>query len=286
MSVITSIVQAILQSIAWIIPISESGHSAIYHDFASKADGYVAALTGVIHIGIAVGILVACLKMTVRMSKEFVSCAGDVVKRNFSYREARPARKFMLMLMLCFAPMLLWLIPIGKNGMLYEVLRRTNFNGTLLDTGIFFAVTGGLLLLALRQLTLEKNTKNMTVISAVTVGIVSLVLVPVTGLSLIGGVFSLLILMGVSKKQAVNFSLLMSVPILIVMGIIEIVTAAYKVTLVQIILALIFSVACSFVCTRVFKWLINKNTIKYVAYYDLFMGGIVAVIGIVQLIIR
>lgn len=286
MSVLTAIFQAIFQAICFIIPISESGHSAIFHDFSGKADGTVAALTGVIHIGIALGIFLAMFKLCIKMGAEFGKCAADVVRKDFSYREAKPPRRFLLMLMLCFAPMLVWLIPIGKTGMLYEVLRRTGFNGTLLDTGVFLAVTGALLLAALRQLSLGKNENGISVLPAVCAGVVSIALVPVSGLALIGGVFSLLVIFGVTKKQSMNFALLMSIPVLIVSGIIELATAVYAVTLVQVIIGLVLSIAVSFLCTRVFKWLVNKAYMKYVAYYDLFLGAIVAVIGIVQLIIR
>ena len=286
MSILTAIFQAIFQAICFIIPISESGHSAIFHDFSGRADGTVAALTGVIHIGIAVGIFLALLKLCLKLGGEFGKCAVDVAKKNFSYKEAKPIRKFLLMLMLSFAPMLLWLIPCGKGRLFFEVLRKTGFNGTLLDTGIFLALTGGLLFAAIKQLSLSKNDKAVTVVTALACGAASIVLLPVSGFAYIGGLFSLLVLLGVTRKTAYRFSFLMSIPVLIVMGIIELATAAYSVSAVQVIIALVLSVAVSFACVRAFKILLEKHFMQYVAYYDLFLGAIVAVIGIVQLIVR
>jgi len=285
MSIITSIFQAILQAISFIIPISESGHSAIYHDFAGKADGTVAALTGVIHIGIALGIFAAMLKLCLRMGKELGRCVGDVIHKEFTLRNVSPARKFLLFLMLSFAPMLVWLIPVNHN-FLYEFLRSFGFNNTLLDEGLFFAVNGALIVFAAKQLSLGRNRNPVTLSAVLFAAVMAVALVPLPGLTLIGGVFASLVLFGTSQKQAFNFAMLMSIPVLLGSGIAELATAAKGVGAVQAIIGIVLSAVFAFLTTRVLKFLITKNYIRYVAYYDLFVGAIVTVIGIVQLIVR
>lgn len=285
MSIITSIFQAILQAISFILPISESGHSAIYHDLAGKADGNVSALTGVIHIGLALGIFAAMLKLCLRLGKELGRLAGDVIHKDFRYREARPARRFLLALMLSFAPLLLWLIPVNHN-FAYEFLRRFGFNHTLLDEGLFFAITGALLLMAVKQISTGKSQKQMSPAYGLLAGAVMLISAPLAGLSIIGGVFAFLLLFGISRKQSLNFALVMSIPLLLGTGIAELATAAVKVNVVQVILAVLFSVVCGFLCTRILKFIVNKGYLKYIGYYDISLGLITAVTGIVQLIVR
>lgn len=285
MSIITSIFQAILQAISFILPISESGHSAIYHDLAGKADGTVAALTGVIHIGLALGIFAAMLRLCLRMGKELGRFAGDVIHKDFRYREARPARRFLLALMLSFAPLLLWLIPVNHN-FLYEFLRRFGFNHTLLDEGLFFIITAGLLLMAVKQLQNGKSQKQVSPLYGLLAGAVMLVSAPLAGLTVIGGVFVFLLLFGISRKQSLNFALVMSIPLLLGTGIAELATAAVKAGVAPIIIAIVLSVLCGFICTRVLKFVINKGYLKYIGYYDFSLGVITAVTGIVQLIVR
>lgn len=62
LSIITAVFQAIGQALTFIFPISESGHSAIFHNFAARNSGEVSELTGLIHIGIALGIIIAFLR--------------------------------------------------------------------------------------------------------------------------------------------------------------------------------------------------------------------------------
>lgn len=286
MSVIISILQSIFQTIGWIMPISESGHSTIYHTFAGRADGSFASVTGAVHIGIAIGITVAMLKFFITLTKDFFGCGVDLVQRRFSYREAKPARVFMLMTLISFALMVFWLLPLGSKGFLFTALSRTAYNGTLIDDGIFLAITGALVFFASRQLENGNNNKTLSIVPAVIVGVASLFLVPVSGLSLIGGVWAILVLFGISRKLAYRYAFVMSVPVLLVMGIVQLATAEYKSSIAEIIIALILSAGCAFLLTRVFKNAVKKGLMKYIATYEFGIAGITLLIGIIQFLTR
>ena len=105
-------------------------------------------------------------------------------------------------------------------------------------------------------------------------------------MSLTAGVFTVLALFGVMKNTAYRYALVMSVPVLIVTGIVEIAAAKYPAGIIEIILALAISVVCSFVCTRLLKFIIKKQYLKYFAYYDFALGGLAVIIGAIQLIVR
>ena len=286
MSIITAILNAILQPIGWLMPISESGHSSIYHDFSANSYGNIWVITGIVHIGIAIGIVLSCFSLFKKLSTELFRTGNELVHKQLKPKEAKGARHFLYMLIISFLPMLLWLIPIGKNGFLYGVLRSLSFNATILDEGIFIAFTGLLLFLAVRQLTLSRNDKDVNIATAIVIGIASVVLVPTAGMSFVGGVIAILILFGVPKKVAFRYAVAMSAPILLVTGIVEACTAEYKAGVIEIILALVISTAVSFICTRVLKFIIAKNYLIYFAYYDFGLGGLAAIIGLIQLIVR
>lgn len=285
MSVLSAIVQAILQAIAWVFPISESAHSSIYHDFANTSAPTGSALTGVIHIGIAIGIFVAMFKLFVTMTKQFFKTGSDIVHKNLKGSSKSKARSFMYMSLITFVPMLAWVIPTGK-GLLYSLLHTTSYNETLLDDGIILSALGVLVLMASRMLDLERNEKPITVLPAILTGVFCVFLVPVSGLSLIAGVFALLMLFGVSEKMAFRYSFLISVPVLIVMGTVEICVAAYPTGWLEAILGLIISAVISFLCVKLLKWVIAKRKLKYFGFYDISLGVITAVIGAFELIFK
>ena len=286
MSILTAIFQAVFQAITFIFPISESGHSSIFHDFAGRTDYSCSAITGIIHIGIALGIIIALYKLFFSLFSEFINTFADIFKKRIKTEQPNAKRKFMYSTLISFAPMILWLIPTGKNGFLFDLLRKTGFNGTLFDDGIFFLITGLLVILCSKQLMLQKNNKNISWIFALIIGFASLLLVPVSGLSFIGGVFCILMLLGVSKRLALRYSFVLAVPVLAVMGIIQICIASTPAGIVAAIIGLILSAAASFMGVKLLQWVINNEKLKYFAYYDFGIGAITLVVGIFELILK
>lgn len=285
MSVLTAIFQAIFQAICWIFPISESGHSSLFHDFASRDSGACSALTGIVHIGIAIGIIVAMYSLFFGLIKEFFSIASDVFKKRIKGSTPTPRRSFLYMALLSFVPMILWVIPTGK-GLLYTVLRSTCHNASVMEDGLFFIVTGVLVLLSSRAIKIAHNNKNITWLPAIVAGVANVFLVPVAGLSSIAGVFAILMIFGVSKKLAFRYAFVLNMPVLVVMGIVEICKSVTPASLVQFIIAFILSIAVSFLCVRVLKWIMDKQYYGYFGVYDIAIGAIAFVIGIFELIIK
>lgn len=286
MSIINAILNAILQAIGWLMPISESGHSAIFHDFSGASNGAVWQVTGMVHIGIALGIVLASFSIFKRLALEFVGAGKDLIHKNLTVKNAPPARNLLYMVMISFLPMLLWLIPIGRYGFLYKLLRSLSYNGTILDEGVMIAFIGLMLFLAVRQMTVSRNDKPVSLIPALIVGVASVIFVPTAGMSLTAGVFTILIIFGVTKTIAFRYCLVMSVLVLLVMGIVEAAAATYKAAVIPMILGLVISVAASFICTRLLKFIIKKGYLKYFSYYDFALGGLAVIIGAIQLIVR
>lgn len=182
--------------------------------------------------------------------------------------------------------MILLLIPVGKGRMVFDILTLTQHNGTLLDEGICFGIMGALIILASSKLSKATNNKDISVIMAIAIGFASAILVSVSGLSLIIGIVAILILLGVSKKLSYRYAMVISVPVLLVMGIVEIVTSVTKIGVVPAIIGAIISAVLSYFLTTVLRALINKNNIKYFGYYDIALGVIVLIVGIFELILR
>ena len=282
MSILNSIIQAILQAVFEILPLSESAHSSAFHEFAGRADGSCSALTGIIHIAIAVGMLGASYNIFLKLGREFFATFSDIFKKQIKGSEKKPARRFMYYTLVSFAPLILWLIPFGDAGFLYTVLHRSSYNGTLLDEGIFLLVTGGVVLAAAKQLSLSRNDKSINIFLAVFAGFLCLFTVPVAGFSVIGIIFSMLILLGVAKRPALRYALIIPVPIYLVLGIVE-TCVGESVGVVAGIIGAVLGVVLSFVLVRVLRWVIKQDYYKYFGIYDMGAGFLFGVIGIFQL---
>ncbi|MCH5314310.1 MAG: undecaprenyl-diphosphate phosphatase [Eubacterium sp.] len=285
MSIITAIFQAIGQAISWIFPISESGHSAIFHNFSSRFTNACSQLTGVIHIGIAIGILIAIYKFIFKLAKSFFEGWNELFHKRLRLDYIPPVRSFVYMTILSFVPLIFYIIPTGKYGNFFMLLHRFSFDENLLTEGICFALTGGLIILTATRFNKPIN-KIPTYVQALIIGFTALLAIPTAGCSLVAGVFCACVLTGMNKNLALKYSMVMSVMILLVTGIVELCIGVTSVSLVSAIIALVVSSGVSFVSVRILGNVIKKGYVKYIAFYDLAVGALCTIIGIFQIIIK
>ena len=286
MSVLTAIFQALFQAICRILPISENFHSALFHDFSNRFNDTSSALTGVVHIGIALGIILAMYKIFLRMFNEFAFSLRDLFTKDIRGTSKKGARNFMYMSLLSLLFLLVWLIPFGSKGALYSFLHSTHYNQTLLDEGIFMLLNAVSLVLASRALSLSKNNKRITPLAAVSVGVCSVFTIPLSGFSFVAVVLAVLLIIGVNVKQSFSFTYFVLALILLVSGIVEICVSVTKVGVVSAVLALMISALVSFFLVKIMRYIVNNNHLRCFVIYDGSVGIIALIIGIVELIIR
>lgn len=285
MWILTAIFQAIGQALSWIFPISESGHSAIFHDFAGRNTNACSQLTGVIHIGIAIGIIAAFYKLYLHLFKNFFGGWNDLFHKRLNIKKSTPQRNFMYMTILSFVPMIFYVIPAGKYGNVYSVFHRMSYNGNLLGEGICLALTGALLIVTASMLD-KKNKPLPKIVQAIVIGIVAFLAVPTAGSSLIAGVFCVAVLLGMSDKYALRYSMVLSTMVLIVMGVIELCTGVTKISVISAVIGLVLSAVITYFAVKVLMYVIKNKALKYFAWYDIALGALCAVIGIFEIVIK
>lgn len=285
MWILTAIFQAIGQAITWILPVSESGHSVIFHNFSGRYTDACSQLTGVIHISIAIGLIVAFYKLFISLFKNFFSSWNDIFHKRLDLKNITPQRNFMYMTILSFVLFIFYLIPAGEHGNVYSLFHRTSYNETVFGEGICFALLG-VLIIAACGLINKKFNKLPDWATAIILGIIGFLALPTGGCAFLGGIFAVGIMLGMSQKYALRYAVVMSVPVLIVMGIIELCTAVTSITIASAIIALIVGVAVSFFTVKLFVYILKKSALKYFGYYDISIGIVCIIIGIFQLVIK
>ncbi len=286
MSIITAIFQAIGQALTFILPISESGHSAIFHDFSARFSDAGSELTGLVHIGIALGITAAFYKVFLRLIYEFINGWKDLFSKQFDLKKAKNSRRFMYLTFVPYFFMLLYFIPAGESGNVFQFLKCRSFDGNLISEGICFLITAGILFAASNIV--EKNEKGMQLSLPVAL-ILSLAIfftVPLAGLSLSAVIIGLGIICNVNKNAALRYFISLSVPILIVGGIIEIAASVTYVTILVGVIGVAVAAVFSFLAIRLLHWIIRNSYIKYFSYYNLAIGTVILITGIIEYFVR
>lgn len=285
MSIITAIFQAIGQVLTYLFPLSESGHSAIFHDFAGRYTNNCSELTGLIHIGMAIGILIAFYKVFLKLIFEFFSTGREIFTKNFDIKKTNNSRKFMYYSLIPYIFMLIYLIPVGGGRNIFTVLDSYSYDGNLISEGICFLINAVLLLVA--SIRLAKNEKGVQ-LSAPAVLITSVLVffaIPVSGLSVCAVIVSVLAIFGINKKIAFRYFISLSVPVLLVRGIIEIALCITYVNIAAGIVGVIVAGAFAFFISKLSLYLLKNNCYKYFSYYGFTVGALGVIIGIIEVVI-
>lgn len=286
MSILTAIFQAIGQALTYLLPMSESGHSAIFHDFAGRYSNTCSELTGLVHIGISIGIVIAFYKVFIKLIFEFFSGWSELFKKQLNVRESSNSRKFTYLTLLVYILMPLYLIPLGDKGNIYNLLHSVSYNGNLLSEGICFIITAVLLLLTSFKLAKNEKGYPLGLPVAVLLSVLLFITIPVAGFSVPVIAVCVPILCGVNKKVSFRYFTAVSVPILVVFGIAEIIKCVTYVTIIEGVIAVVIAGAVSFLCAKLLLFVVSKNHLKYFSYYDFAIGGISLLAGIIELMMN
>lgn len=286
MSILTAIFQAIGQAIAYIFPLSENGYASVFQDFSSRYSGKYTELTGLIYIGIAIGIIFAFYKLFIKLTYEFFGGFNDLFHKRLDVKGSSTRRKFMYLTLVPFVFMPLYLIPIGDKGNIYQCIRTLSYDGNLLSEGICFVLTATILLLASIKLSKSEKVKQYTLPVAVILGVAVFFTLPLAGLSLSAAIISISILLDVNKKTAVRYFVSISSPILIVKGIIEIVACETYVNIFAGIIGVVLGAVISYFACKFLVFIVNTYKLKYFSYYNFALGAILIIVGIIEILTK
>lgn len=286
MSILTAIFQAIGQAIAYIFPLSDSGHASVFQDFSSRFSGKYSELTGLIYIGIAIGIIAAFYKLFIKLTYEFFGGFNDLFHKRLDIKGSTSRRKFMYLTLIPFVFMLFYLIPIGDKGNIYQCIKTLSFDGNLLSEGICFVVSSILLFFASFKLAKNEKVNAYTLPIAVILGVAIFFTLPLSGLSLCATIISISILLDVNKKSALRYFVTISVPVLIVKGIIEVVACVTYIDVLAGIIGVVIGAVVSYFACKLLVYVIKTYKIKYFSYYNFALGIILIIVGIVEILVK
>lgn len=286
LSILTAIFQAIGQAITYLLPVSESGHSAIFHDFAGRYSNTCSELTGLVHIGLAIGIIIAFYKVFIKLIFEFFSGWSELFKKQLSLSQTSNSRKFMYLTIIPYVLLPLYFIPIGDKGNIYSLLNSVSYDGNVLSEGICFIITAALLLITSFKLAKNEKGHPLGLPAALLVSIVLFITIPVAGFSVPAVAICLPVLFGVNKKVAFRYFTALSAPFLIIFGIAEIIRCVTYVTIIEGVIAVVLAGAAAYLCSKILLFTVSKNHLKYFSFYNFAIGGIAVIAGVIELIIN
>ena len=276
MTFLSAIILGMVQGIAEFLPISSSGHLAVFQTFfnlSADTDDHM-FFNVLLHLGTLVAVLVAYRKDILELIKEFFRMI-HVTKTPRGEQANVPARRMILMLIIATIPLVL-VLPFQGH---VEALQSNTF-----FIGFAFLVTGLLLFSSDRMKKGHKTQKDASFKDALLVGLAQVFAV-VPGVSRSGCTISASMGRGFDREFAVKFSFLMSIPAVLGAGILElskaitegINTELLPMYLVGVVTATVFGYGS--IC--LLKYIARKGKFGSFAYYCWGAGLVTLILSLI-----
>lgn len=280
MSYLMAILMGIIQGVAEFLPISSSGHLALFQQFFGMRDveSEYMLFTVLLHFGTLISVLIVYWRDVVDMIREFfLGIAALAGKDNGA--PPPPARRMVMLIIIATLP--LFVMVFLKDAV------NDIFSNSIM-VSIALLATGCILFFSDRMARGRKTAKNATVADALIVGC-GQALAVIPGLSRSGTTISVGMMRGFDRSFAVRFSFLMSMPAIVGANILELKDAVESginmAELPMYLVGVVVAAVVGYFAIRLVKMLSDKGKFGKFAYYCWVVGLGSLIAGIVKTVI-
>lgn len=287
MTILQAILLGIIQGITEFLPVSSSGHLAIFQNIFKIDTGGSMLFDVMLHVGTLAAVFVVYRKDIMKMILEALRICVDIaanIKNWILNRRDDEAlryrrvihnnyRKFVVLILVST-------IPTGVIGYTAKSLVSAA-SATLIVPGVCLLLTGVLLIVADFTEDGKKIPRDVSYTNGFFIGIAQ-GLSTLPGLSRSGTTITACLLSGFDKRFAVKYSFLMSVPAILGASVLELKDVAAEPITGSLILCCIIGAVVAglvgYVCIKVMLAVVRKKKFKGFAIYC-FALGLVAIVA-------
>ena len=281
MTYFMSILMGIIQGVAEFLPISSSGHLALFQTFfgmENMEEKYM-FFTVLLHFGTLISVCMVYWRDIVDMIREFFLGIAALAGRKDTGVAPPPARRMVMLIIIATVPLFVMVF-------LQDAVNQLFSNSIMVSCALL--ATGFILFFSDRMARGHKTAKNATGADALIVGC-GQALAVIPGLSRSGTTISVGMMRGFDRAFAVRFSFLMSLPAVLGANVLEIKDALASNFPIEELPMYLVGVAVSAVvgyfAIRLVKSLSDKGKFGKFAYYCWAVGLGSLVAGIVKMML-
>lgn len=274
MNIIEAIIMGVIQGLAEFLPISSSGHLAIFRQILNLKLDQGILFEVLLHFGTLIAIFIVYWHEILALIIHGIALIGRLFQALFGKIEWKQVidtkeQRFVVMVLITMIPTMI--IGLALKNMV------ENAYETLLIPGIGLFITAGILLITIRLKEGDLDETNAKYSTALMVGVAQgLAVFP--GLSRSGSTIVAGKSMKFDKEFATRFSFIMSIPAVLGANVLSLLEADFNTITssdwLTYGIGVIFSAGVGYVCIRTLLNIIRKNKLHYFAYYCMFAGGL------------
>ncbi len=299
MNLLDAIFQGILQGLTEFLPVSSSGHLAIYQHITGITENNL-AFSVMLHIGTLAAVVTVYIKLIIKLFASVVSIIKKIFKRQFKWSEMTAEENLAMMIFVGLLPLFLLFLPIPGTGLkLKDLADKFTQDGYFFIVGLSLVTTGLLLFFGNKkqqQIKVidgkryrKKKRKRYTVADAIVVGVTQCAAAICPGLSRSGSTLAASQLRGLDKRTALDYSFLLGTPAILAAAVLEIkdvfsseggfssINPAY------VVIGMVCAGLVGFFAILLFRWLLSTNRMYIFILYTAGIGLTILLISIIEL---
>ena len=268
MTYLFSVLMGVLQGVAEFLPISSSGHLALFQHFfgVENYEETQMFFTVLLHLGTLISVCVYYWRDVIDMIREFFLGIRDLTVRRGGGAPPPTTRRLVMMIIVATLP-LFAILPV--KGLVEDAMSNVTF------VSVALLATGFILFFSDRMARGRKNARNATVADALLVGCAQAV-GTLPGISRSGITISAGLLRGFDRTFAVRFSFLMSLPAVLganILSLKDALEAGVDLEMLPIYLVgMVVSGVVGYFAIRLVNLLADKGKFGNFAYYCWVVG--------------
>ena len=284
MELLKAIILGLIQGIAEFLPISSSGHLAIFKNVLGFDTDTGLLFDVLLHLGTLAAVFVVFYKDIWELIKEGFAIIGQFFKSVFGclFKKAKwqpvvttPYRRFVMMVIVST-------IPTGIMGILLEDAINAA-SATLIVPGILLLINGIQLLISDRlpdgKLTEADAPYGKAAIVGIAQGVATF-----PGISRSGTTITACLACGFKREFAVKYSFIMSIPAILGALVLELFDFSTEMLsgsdMVNYLAGTLVSAVVGYVCIKTMLVIVRGKKFKYFAYYCFAMGAFAVLFSI------
>lgn len=287
--ILNAILQGIIQGVTEFLPISSSGHLAIYQHLVHTSGESNLMFTTLLHVGTLVAVCLVYRQTIGKLILEMLDMLRDLFTGRFFRKPLSVERKTVLMMILSTALLVLGILPIFNGYAAKDLCDLVAANENYFwIVGVALIGTAVLMFLAWRITTSDRPTRRCaTTKDAVLIGFAQLVAAVFPGLSRSGSTTATALACGLDKKYATQYSFILSIPAVAAATLLELkdaveIGSAASLNWGAALIGILTSAVVGVAAIKTFLWLIKKNRYIIFSFYCAAMGILVLIWSAVE----
>lgn len=273
-----SIIYGIVQGLTEFLPVSSSGHLAVFQNLFGKISDNLSSVTFtlLLHVGTLAAVILVYYKDVWELIKSFFSIVKKIFTRKFKFSTLNQSEKFFVLLFMALIPLLLGAVLEDT----VEIVSAYTF-----AVGILWIING-IMLYVLEKLNKKPvEFESIKPKKAFVVGLYQLAAIfpgiSRSGMTITGGIMN-----GFNREFAVKFSFILSIPAILGSVVVTVLKDAESIALGSdmglIFAGMIASFVSGLAAIKLLNYITKKSSFKVFAYYCVAVGVATIVFDIIR----